>query len=245
MSVSLQRSRWRARGPWLALAIILGAIGPSLVEAATFGIAPTRLSLDPGRRSGAVTLTNEGDSATLVQVQTFAWNGSLSSADLQPTRELLAVPAVFSLEPGAKQIIRVALRDQGDLQREQSYRLLITEVPTNEQQNDDGVRFSIRLSLPVFMTPDDAEPNASWSVRAGEKGPELVLANNGSAHLRVERLDLSSTPNAAAPEASIEAPAYVLAGQSHAWPLPRAPTGEVLHLKAETNIGELEAMVPR
>ncbi len=217
---------------------------PGVGVAATFGIAPTRLALDSARRSGAVTLTNEGDAATLVQVQTFAWHGSLSSADLEPTRELLAVPAVFSLEAGARQIIRVALRDQGDLSQEQSYRLLITEVPTDAVATNDGVRFAIRLSLPVFMTPDGARPEASWSLRQGPAGTELVLVNDGNAHLRVERVDLRRDAGSDGSELSIETPAYVLAGKSHVWPLPHHPSGDSFYLKAETNIGELEAVVP-
>ena len=57
-----------------------------------------------------MTLQNDGSDAVMVQVQTFAWPRSPASGDLEPTRELIAVPPVFELAGNGKQIIRVALR---------------------------------------------------------------------------------------------------------------------------------------
>ena len=163
----------------------------------------------------------------MVQVQTFAWPRSPASADLEPTRDLLAVPPVFELAGNAQQIIRVALRGAAAGEREQAYRLLITEVPRGGAPGT-GVRFALRLSLPVFVTPAGAEPRPVWSLR------RTVARQRARAAQRGHRAPAGAPHRApragpAGARATIDAPAYVLAGQEHAWPLPsgarrRAPS---------------------
>ena len=46
-----------------------------------------------------------------------------------------------------------------------------------------------------------------------------------------------------APASTIDTPAYVLAGQEHAWPLPSVAGSTALQLEAETSIGPLSATV--
>lgn len=130
---------WRWLGGVLLLAALAGPAG-----AASLSVAPTRVELGPDARSGTVTLQNDAAVAVTLQVQTFAWPRSTASADLEPTRELLAVPPVFSLAPKAKQIIRVALRGPAAGPGEQAYRLLITEVPEQREGPGAGVQFALR-----------------------------------------------------------------------------------------------------
>jgi fimbrial chaperone protein len=201
-------------------------------------VAPTRIDLGGARTSGSVTLENNAREPVLVQVETFAWAGSVATADLEPTRELVAVPPVFSLAPGAKQIIRVALREPGARPAESAYRLLITEVPRSAGVRGGGVQFALRLSLPVFATPAGAAPRPHWLLRRHGKGGELELVNAGSAHLQLRRLRLRGADGK---EEAIDRPGYVLAGQRQAWSvkLPVRP-GATFVLEADTNIGELE-----
>ena len=179
----------RAYRPLLpALALLAVAIGQA--EAASLNVAPTRVELGPEARSGAVTLQNDAELPVTVQVQTFAWPRSPLADDLEPTRDLLAVPPVFSLEPKARQIIRVALRKPLAGGREQAYRLLITEVPEPQGGSGAAVRFALRLSLPVFATPAGARPTPVWSFGGSAEAPTLRLLNSGTAHLQVRRIEL-------------------------------------------------------
>ena len=91
------------------------------------------MELGPGDPAGVVTLQNNAAEPVMVQVQTFAWPRTVASDDLEPTRELLAVPPVAELAGNGKQIIRVALRAALTGSREHAYRLLITEVPARRQ----------------------------------------------------------------------------------------------------------------
>ena len=205
-------------------------------------MAPTRVDLGPDARSAVVTLQNDGSDAVMLQVQTFAWPRSPASGDLEPTRELIAVPPVFELAGNGKQIIRVALRGPVPADREQAYRLLVTEVPRGGG-SATGVRFALRLSLPVFVAPPEAAALPAWSVLTTAGKPMLELDNRGSAHLQVRRIVVRA-PGKPQPIQTIEAATYLLAGQSQAWPLADAVAGQrSLQLEAETNLGPIQAAV--
>ena len=205
-------------------------------------VAPTRVELGAAERSAVVTLRNDSDQPVMVQVQTFAWPRTPATVDLEPTRELIAVPPVFALAGNAKQIIRVALRGAPPTATEQAYRLLITEVPGGDAAGT-GVRFALRLSLPVFVTPPDAAPRAVWSVAADGGERVLRLTNEGAAHLQVRRL-LIRVQGLPEPVQTIDAAVYVLPGQAQVWPLSeRARRQGILQLEAETNRGPIAASV--
>ena len=231
----------RALLPPLLLGVLLLAFDEAAVQAASLSVAPTRVELGQDARSATITLENQGDSTVTVQVQTFAWAHSTASEALETTRDLIAVPPVFSLEPDAKQIIRVALRARPDATREHAYRLLITEVPIAPPDSKAAVRFALRLSLPVFVAAPGALPEPAWSARRLDGKPILELANRGRAHLRVRRVALHAR-GSAEPVQVIETPIYVLPGQAHGWPLDGAALAHaMLKLRAETDLGPLEA----
>ncbi len=158
--------------PFCLVGLLLAA--PPGAMAAALSVAPTRIDLAPDQRAAAVTLQNDGDEPVMVQVQTFAWTGSPATSDLTPTRDLVAMPPVATVAAGDKQLIRVAARGGDKPAAEQSYRLIITEVPPETKGPQAGVRFALRLSLPVFVTPAGAAPDPVWSVERGGAGPRLV-----------------------------------------------------------------------
>lgn len=214
--------------------------------AAALGVAPTRIELAPGQTSASLTIENQANAAVTLQVQTFAWSGPAIDPELRSGRELIAVPPVFSLEPGAKQIVRVALRTPVDGQRERAYRLLITEVPVTWADDTMGVRFALRLSLPVFAKAAGAKAAPAWSIRSTGRGGELELANRGTAHLRLRRIELRTAGKGGDPVQVIDAPMDILPGEAQRWPLTAAAMAlPSLELQADTGLGPLTAeLVP-
>ncbi|MCS6778507.1 MAG: molecular chaperone [Geminicoccaceae bacterium] len=209
--------------------------------AATLGVSPTRLELVPGRPAAALTVTNDGDAPLLLQVETFAWRSGPASEELEPTRAIVAVPPMVRLAAGERQIVRVARRSTEPPAVEETYRVLVTEVPQTEGAG--GVRLALRISLPVFVTPPDARAEPRWTAERGADGPSLVVANGGRAHLHVRRLELV-LGGRAVPVG--DGPTYVLAGRSHRWSLAglRLDGTRALALRAETNLGDLDLVVP-
>ena len=210
--------------------------------ATSLSVAPTRVDLATDARSGSVSLDNTGDLATTVQVQTFAWKEGNSIESLEPTRRLLAVPAVFKLPAGGRQVIRVASREEVPADVETAYRMVITEVPSAGPDTASGIRFALRLSLPVFITPRGASAVPAWQLSPDGRG--LDVRNDGNAHLHVRGLVIRDQQSGRI-LADVDSPSYVLAREAHSWPdLLAVGSGSVL-VEAQTNLGALSIVLER
>ena len=212
--------------------------------AATLQVSPVRITISADGKAGVVRLHNQSDVPTLVQVEALAWNDAADLAEVPRTNEILAVPPVFEIAAGAEQLIRLALRKPLTTDTEAAYRLLITEVPRAVGDGTEGVSFALRLNLPVFVTPEGALPQPSWSLERDAGGATLTLGNEGNAHVRVQSIALFED-GGASPVFVSEDGGYVLAGDERSWQLDlgRLKAGAALTVKAETNLGELEATV--
>jgi fimbrial chaperone protein len=212
--------------------------------AATLQVSPVRITISADGKAGVVRLHNQSDVSTLVQVEALVWDETADLSQVPTTSEILAVPPVFEIAAGAEQLIRLALRKPLTSGTEQAYRLLITEVPRVVGDGSQGVSFALRLNLPVFVTPEGALPQPSWSLQRDGGGAKLTLGNQGNAHVRVQSIALFEDGGANPVFVSDEG-GYVLAGRERSWQLDLASlkAGASLTVKAETNLGELEAPV--
>lgn len=212
--------------------------------AATLQVSPVRITISADGKAGVVRLHNQSDVPTLVQVEALVWNETADLSQVATTSDILAVPPVFEIAAGAEQLIRLALRRPLTSGTEQAYRLLITEVPRAVGDGVEGVSFALRLNLPVFVTPDGALPQPAWSLQRDGGGAKLTLDNQGNAHVRVRSIALFEDGGAQPVFASDEG-GYVLAGDERSWQLDlgRLKAGASLTVKAETNLGDLEAPV--
>lgn len=218
-------------GALLGLAV-LSVVGP--VFGGAFSVVPQAVRLSESQRSGMVEVRNNAGIETVFQVETFDWVDSPELEKLKPTRSVLAVPAVFRLAPGATQTIRVAARGKSpDDATEQSYRLLISEVPSDEQTG--GVVFALRMNLPVFLTPQGAQGALDIGLATDRRN--IRLRNSGRAHLRIEELrlvDPTSGRSIETPE--LQQPAYILPGRTLNVSF-AAPSAQGLRVEAQTTAG--------
>lgn len=212
--------------------------------AAMLQVSPIRITISADGKAGVVRLQNQSDVPTLVQVEALVWDDGADLSQVPTTSEILAVPPVFEIAAGAEQVIRLALRRPLTSGTEQAYRLLITEVPRVVGDGSQGVSFALRLNLPVFVTPPGALPQPAWSLERDGGGAKLTLDNQGNAHVRVRSLALYED-GGAQPVFVSDDGGYVLAGRERSWQLDlaRLKAGASLTVKAETDLGELEAPV--
>jgi fimbrial chaperone protein len=227
-------------GCWLAAA---AALWLPAATAGTFSISPLRVDLSAQAKTAALKVRNEDPGVVVVQAEARLWSQVDGQEILEPTSDLLVSPPLFTLEPGAEQVLRVALRREVDAERESSYRLVLQEVPQPSSPDFTGLNMVLRLSLPVFVAPAaPAEPDLAWSVRRIADGKLVVRADNaGAAHARVLNFRIGAAQGAAD---GIKQPvvAYVLPGQYREWTLedPGHLSGPVW-LRGRTDSGEFEA----
>ena len=104
---------------WAGLAALL-ALSPAF--AGTFTISPLRVDFADATGMAVLTVRNEDATPVVVQTQGLAWSQEAGQDALTPSRDILISPAVFTLQPGGSQLVRVALRRNVDPARELTYR---------------------------------------------------------------------------------------------------------------------------
>ena len=94
------------------LAMLLALSAPAV--AGSFSISPLRVDFTATSSTAALTVRNEEAAPVVVQTQGLGWSQEGGQDALAPSRDLLISPAVFTLQPGGSQLIRVALRRNVD-----------------------------------------------------------------------------------------------------------------------------------
>jgi fimbrial chaperone protein len=202
-------------------------------------VLPVSIEMAPGQMATTLTVINQGDSATSLQVRAFAWTQPGSGDDqLAATDDLLASPPLATVAAGATQVVRMVLRrpPQG---QEASFRLLLDQLPPPAAPGT--VRFALRLSIPVLAEPATrVAPHVQWRVESGGGLAWLVAANDGSRHATVHDIALAAAGGAALKVGTDVSP-YILAGATRRWriltPGLVPPLGSSLHLTAHGDVG--------
>ncbi|QHM72413.1 fimbrial biogenesis chaperone [Mixta intestinalis] len=164
-------------------------------------------------------LENHGNSTTLMQVRIFAWQQISGREQYQTQQQVVASPPIVRIEPGQKQLVRLIKQSAPAAGQEAAYRVVLDEIPTPQQpgENQAGLRFQMRYSVPLFVYGDgltaDAQPQLSWHTVSEDGQRWLEIVNHGAVHARLSKATLNGR------ELSSGLFGYVLANSSHRWPL--------------------------
>ncbi|MGB9428429.1 MAG: molecular chaperone [Gammaproteobacteria bacterium] len=226
--------------------LVLGLAAPLWAQAGSFQVNPIGLALSATHSTGVVTVTNNSDTPTVVQLQIVAWSQENGKDVYTPSRNLLATPPIFTVPAGGQQTVRLGLMTKPDARRETAYRLFLQEVPPPKTPGIQGLQVLLRIGIPVFVEPAvETAPKLQWTARrlsATEVSVEAV--NDGSAHAHIAKLTLSKRVNGT-PLAEVFG-GYVLPGRHNDWTFKLAaplPAGESLQITADTDRGTLHAQL--
>jgi len=230
---------WRLTTGWSIVCLAcVGGIQPTL--ASNFEIAPVVLELSSSRTAGVIKIVNNDNHVVSLQIRAFDWNQADSKDDLQPTQNLIISPPVFSLAPGASQVIRVVSK-QAAGSSEIAFRLLIDEIPSAAE--GATINFKFRISMPVFIAANGpAKTQLDYQLRAG-KPARLMVTNAGNRRSRLLELTLT-LPNGKTVKAPSGSNPYTLAGVTRQYLIdtetPLA-TGSKVKLSANSDAGPIDA----
>ncbi|VVD69737.1 molecular chaperone [Pandoraea aquatica] len=189
---------------------------------ATLQVSPVIVNILPTQPATTLTLGNSGDLPIHGQLRLYAWTQRNGDNVLTPTDALIASPPIVRIEPGDRQIVRLVHVAQKVEGSEQSYRLLVDELPPVDGTPSEGVSIRLRYSLPVFVQANQTRsPSLHFDVRMTQG--ELEVRNDGERHAQ-----LGATRVLDASGRSVELTrgllGYVLAGQTRRFAV-RWPAG--------------------
>jgi len=222
----------------------------NVVNAATLGVSPVRVTLSDKQKMDTITVRNDGAEPVSMQLEVLNWSKDDGEDVFTPTRELIVNPPIFTIPAGSSQLLRVGLRGTPDAQRELTYRIFVQELPPPPSPDFNGTKMLMRVSLPVFVLPKvAAKPLLRWkAVRSSDGSLKISSTNDGNAHIQIINFSLSQ-PGSAQPWITQNTSDYVLIGQSFDWILPSSQdysipqSGTSIKLFAETDAGDIEAEV--
>jgi fimbrial chaperone protein len=205
-------------------------------------ISPVTVDFSATWNATLITLRNAGDEPIHGQVRVFQWDQQNGIDILTPSRELIASPPLVHIEPRSMHLIRLLRRSRTPLSSEQSYRLLIDELPAPSRQRDPppappGISIRLRYSIPVFVEPDaaaaaalaqtaqkaDAAPFASpalsWRLERVARQWWLLIDNQGTRRAQIGATALLG-PSGMVYPISKGLLGYALAGRQMQWQIP-------------------------
>jgi fimbrial chaperone protein len=226
-----------------------GLLLPSLVAAAGWNVDPVRIALSQTQQTGQLTITNDSDQPTSIQIRAAGWSQADGKDVYTPTRELLVSPPLVTIAPKASQIIRVALRRKAGNSSELAYRVNLQELPPPTRPDFMGVQVALRVGIPVFVQPltGAAAPKVTWKVsRAADHTLKVHALNQGQAHIQISDVALYAA-GGSQPITDEAAASYLLPGQSHTWLMktgsPVQAAGGQLRIKANTDAENIDTEV--
>ncbi len=216
-----------------------------VVSASTLQISPVTVDLSPGENASGITLRNPGDTPLYGQVRVFRWDQANGDDVLTPTTDLAASPPLIQIPAHSDQLIRLVRAIPAPPSGEQSYRLLIDELPAPDEPVANGVTIRLRYSVPVFVEPAGTAgvPVLSWHLMHDNGHWVLRVDNSGSRRAQiaaVQLLDGTGNPY----DINKGLLGYALAGRGRQWqvtlPPDTAPSG-VMKIRAQVNALPAEA----
>jgi fimbrial chaperone protein len=205
-------------------------------NAAEFTVTPVRIFMTPRDRAVAVTVTNDGGEEIVMQADLYDWKQAPDGTDeLVLTEDMILSPPILKVPPKSRQVVRLARLVPPSLDVEQTYRLIVREIPEARPQKDLSLQLALAFSLPVFITPPGAKRSLNCELERG--GPDLVKAlckNSGRAYAQLRSLELFSS--AGEKIATRENGGYILPAVRRAFEIKRS-AGTIAGGKVKLQVG--------
>ncbi|MDF8332743.1 fimbrial biogenesis chaperone [Novosphingobium cyanobacteriorum] len=209
-------------------------------QAGAIRVTPVRVEVPAGRQFCALTVGNDAERPVTVQVRGFAWTRDENGSDtLDAGNAPVVNPAIVTIPKGESRLVRCSLpRDTTGGAAEQQWRLIVDELPQPSSEVAPGsVQTLLRLSVPVFRTPDKATPQLGWSVvRTGDGTPALRITNSGARRVQVVKVVMHLRSGQDAP---LNRGFYLLAKGAMVLPVRPDIAHDLASVTADTDIGTM------
>ena len=218
--------------------------------AASLQVAPISVAFSPQEKAKEIWLTNTSERPIRAQTRVLIWSQVAGQDQVNPTRDLVASPSITEIKAGEQQLIRIIRIAPQNTAVEQTYRLLIDELPSSAQADaQTGLQLLLQYSIPVFIQPTDSIAMRNGltllnQVNFQYQNQQLIVQNNAKSHIRMSELTYIN-PNGERIPLINGLVGYALAGQTMRWDIPESkkilPNGK---FEARINSDGLAQMLP-
>jgi fimbrial chaperone protein len=119
--------------------------------------------------------------------------------EYEDTRLFIVSPPSFKLHPGKSKKVRLGFRGKRGTPSEQTFRLIVAEVPSEVKKAEEGTStldVTLRHVLPVYVAPQSpGGPKLSWTVTRQGDTATLRATNSGNQRATVVSVGLHPNPN--------------------------------------------------
>jgi fimbrial chaperone protein len=238
-----QRNR-TAAASLAALSLATGTAAAQVV------INPVLVEFGAQQRTASVTvaLSEKAAAPMRLQAEVLSWAQDLQGSDVtKPSSDLLVSPQIAELQPGQKQLFRVALRGPRPAPGELAYRLTFEDVapqaPTTTNEQGMTIQFRMRYDLPLLIAPSvPVQVGLRWkpcAAPAANNAQACVrLLNAGNRRVKVQTLTLSG--DGWQQPLTLKEGVNILAGSEREWHVPLQPgqAGSPRGVQVQTVRGE-------
>ena len=188
--------------------------------------------------AGRLTLANTGDAPLAAQVRVFAWSQQDGEDRLSPTTAIVLSPPIVKIPAGGEQVVRVVRQGPAPSGRDQTYRVIVDELPDKSKPNANSISFRMRYVMPLFVRDAVAKP-PTLACRIEHQGAAASLSCNNSGG-RAAQLGATTLLDAAGQKYELTPGlfGYVLPVSVRRWPLDLkhlAKLGPTLRLETRLN----------
>lgn len=214
----------------------------SVAFAADLRASPVTLEPLPGARTSSLTVINEEQRPVKVQIRVMRWSQKGGRESLEPTTDVVASPPFATLQPGQHYLVRVVRTVKAPPKGEESYRVLVDEVPDPSESRPGAVNLVLRQSIPAFFSDTPRRTSVvDWSMNKDGSQLWLEARNRGDRRLRLSDVVVENHDGVVFDQPGLVG--YVLPGATMRWPVPADPAlaaDRSLHLRAISDTGRLE-----
>jgi fimbrial chaperone protein len=171
----------------LTATLALAAYYPA--QAGSLQVEPVLVDVTAPGAASTVTLRNEGTTPIDAQIRVFRWSLVDGQEKLEPTDDVVASPPSVTLTPKGQYIARIVRVSKQPVAGEESYRLMVDQLPDLAQQKNGAVNLLVRYSIPVFFgAANKKNPTVAWSLAVKGDKVTLMARNSGDRRLRISAL---------------------------------------------------------
>ncbi len=148
-------------------------------KAQSLTVSPLAADLAPGNVSSVFTLETSEKEGVAVQVRVFRWSQADGADKLEKTDNVVISPPVLTVHAGSPSTLRLVRVAKSPVSGEETYRVLIDQIPDRKKQQAGTIALRITQSLPVFFAGVDA------NFQAHSRGRQWNAVTGASSRLRI------------------------------------------------------------